>query len=789
MNDALIVRGDGSPRVQSPTLLVGLGAFGRDVLARLSRDGEAVGGLALLQVGSDRSDEDVAAEAVTKIGAMLDLVRFVANTAHTDRRGPHCDLYLIADLGEDGSVDRVQPLCTALALAIRERFRPILGTGAGALVLCPILAVPRAADRGRVSAALAALGRAAEDARGRLDGRIHIIEDQSGKYVLSGEELARTFGAFLSLVLFSRLRDQALGVRGVIERPAGKEARGGPFGSFACATLELDDARVVELCSLNLSREVLARFRSGEERSIADIAARADALVIERGELDVALWRESATGSLAEHLEPPSIEVPEIDRSDSPERIVEVLFGPIWRASVARRVEVFRDEVEHFKMDRLAAGIEHNGKAVLESALGNLASRVSEEVAAGPRGHAHALEMLRDAHTRAKGRLAEVSREIESPSLTPFPDPPLDVKLTALEEAAAAYPRTYRMRVFGAIGGLVGACLTAGVILGAYRGFVSPSPSYFDAAAPMTGTIGRALTTWPMPYVLGGITMGSSTYYRLYKHQKRHFNWIMEARGDLDQALQNYLHRDVVSYFQRRLHYTRLLWVARIYARLTLAIEEAMARLEAVRVALAKADEQLEARAQALEDALQESAKGGGVLFRGLLTPPQAREVFDELRPREAAPIATRWLAESLKDEAWTAAPFARAEPLRAFCEIAFRDVRTLRPFAQVPGAPETALTRSASSALREFLRQLALKLEPSLDVKETFALGSPTPTRVLVVPPEAKDLVESMLVEDDLAAGWEVRALSSDSQRIHMLVERGDLPLEALALARKETP
>ena len=778
------------PGVMNPTLLIGVGAFGREVVRRTARGGERIASLEHLEVESARPAAEIVAEAKVRARALLDLGHFVASTAPTDRRGPRCDVLVVADLGEPGVAEAIAPLCAALAEGLRAEFHPILRAGAGALVVCPLLSAPRAADRARVGGAAAALARVASDADPgkRLEGRVYVVEDQSGKYLLSREELERAFAAFLHLLLFSRLRDDDLGIRHLVERAPVPGERGGPFATFACATLEFDHATFVRLCAVKLAREVLRAFRTGDDPAIAEIAARAGPLVPERGALEEALWRESETGSLAKHLEPPAIEVPAIEADDSPERIVEQLFGPVWRAGVARRIEAFRDDVERFKMDRLAAGIERNGKATLEATAKALAERVDAEVASGPRGHARALEILRDAHTRAKGLYAEVSSEIESPDLAPFPASPLDAKIAALEEAAFARPRAYRMRVFGVLGAALGACLVAAAIVGGYRALVAPHPSFFDPSEVEPDGLARWIAAWPMPYLLGAALSGSSTYYRLWKHRKRHHNWVLEARDDLDQALRRYLHTDAVGYFQRRLHYTRLLWVQRVYKRLTLAIEEAMARLEAVRASLTAADEALGGDERVLDERLEAGVARAGILFRGLLAPADAHSVYLELKPREAAPVAERWLREAIEEASWHGAPFARPEALLAFCDRELAIAASMCPFRWLPagdGHGPAALERFAADALRDFLRQLALKLSPPLETVETVAPSSRAPSRIAVVPPEAKPLVEATLAEEDLGGGWEVRALSGDLRRVHLVVDRGDLPLEALALAR----
>ena len=50
---------------------------------------------------------------------------------------------------------------------------------------------------------------------------------------------------------------------------------------------------------------------------------------------------------------------------------------------------------------------------------------------------------------------------------------------------------------------------------------------------------------------------------------------------------------DVVDYFRRRLHYTRLLWLARVYRRLSLRLHDLVVQLEGARAALSAADRTL----------------------------------------------------------------------------------------------------------------------------------------------------------------------------------------------------
>lgn len=792
-----------SDHPRNPTLLVGLGAFGRDVLDLAARgpSGAWTRGADKAQKGPRKArreatnlarievavagdaapvpPERVLAEAKEKLRAMLDLEHYVDHTEATDPRGPRCDVLVIADLGEPSVAALVPPIAGALAEGLRAEFHGILRTGEGALCVCPLLCAPRSAERDKVAAAARALAALAdgEGPHRRLDARVYLVEDQSGKYLLSRAELTRSFAAFLHLVLFSGLRDSEAGARALIERTAGEL---GPFATFACATLELDYRSLARLSSVKLAREILRRMREGREPPITEIAAQATSLVPERMRLEHDLWQESSAGTLEKHLEPPSIDVPEIAWDDSPEDIVERKFNALFRARAASRIRGFREDVERFKMDRLAGEIERSGKSTLERVTRELAEAVAREVDAGPRGHARALEILRDARTRANGLLDEVEAEIESPDLDPFPASPLDARLYAVHEAAFFRPRKLRMRIHGAIGIVLSTVLMAGVILGAYRALAAPDPAFFDLTAPPpAGRLGL-IARWPVPFALAAAVSASSVYYRLWKHYKRHHNWVVEARDELDQALKAHLSRDVVSYFYRRLHYTRLLWVQRIYRRLVERLDEAIAMLEGIRAALAQADAELAQEERALEDRIAAEGERGGILFRGLLSPGGAGEVYEEIKPVDIQAAAERFVRESLKAGPWTGAPFADMPALFAFCDRELARLASLCPFK----ADSEALFRCASEATRTFLKRLALKLSPPLATIEAKGTELPRGRHIAVVPAEAEAFVSEVLAEENVRGGWDVRGLSKDPRRLHLLIDRGGISLDALRLA-----
>src|SRR5262249_49448725 len=137
---------------QHPTLLLGLGSFGREV-AKAAFAEEARRGKNLVVLDDDEPAAVVAA-AKQALRSLLDLSHFVAPTDATAARGPRCDALLIGDLGDASTCERAPALATALAAELRRELPNIFLTGEGALCVVPMLAIPRAADASLVAKAL-----------------------------------------------------------------------------------------------------------------------------------------------------------------------------------------------------------------------------------------------------------------------------------------------------------------------------------------------------------------------------------------------------------------------------------------------------------------------------------------------------------------------------------------------------------------------------------------------------------------------------------------------------------
>jgi hypothetical protein len=138
-----------SDPLANPTLVLGLGRFGREVCALIVREaGEAAPpNLVVIRagVGPDVSPESVQAirwipsiaDAAAISGlldnvcdaarGLLDLKLRVETTGAGDARPPRVDVFLLADLSEPAMAPLVPLLVERIGVRLRDTFRPIFG--------------------------------------------------------------------------------------------------------------------------------------------------------------------------------------------------------------------------------------------------------------------------------------------------------------------------------------------------------------------------------------------------------------------------------------------------------------------------------------------------------------------------------------------------------------------------------------------------------------------------------------------------------------------------------------
>ena len=118
-------------------------------------------------------------------------------------------------------------------------------------------------------------------------------------------------------------------------------------------------------------------------------------------------------------------------------------------------------------------------------------------------------------------------------------------------------------------------------------------------------------------------------------------------------------------------------------------------------------------------------------------------------------------------------APYADPVRALAFARREFSHLAELSPYEQ----DDSPLYQAVGRAVKDYFEKLALKLSPPLEVIDVRAGKAPAPSRILLIPPQARSLIQHTLESGNLDKGWDIRSVSGDLRRIHLLVERGELP------------
>jgi hypothetical protein len=220
--------------------------------------------------------------------------------------------------------------------------------------------------------------------------------------------------------------------------------------------------------------------------------------------------------------------------------------------------------------------------------------------------------------------------------------------------------------------------------------------------------------------------------------------------------------------------------VYRIYRRLAQRLGDLVVQLEGSRAAINEAERRLTAQHHDLLERRGFVDTKSGILYRSVLREDTLDEFYRFVKPPDVSTVAERFLAEVVEGVDPLEAPFADPDLLLAFCEKELEHILAMSPYED----ETNPLFAAVEDSVRSYLRQLALKLSPPLEVISIAAGDAPTAARVLVIPPDAVPMVEHIVKSDNLDRGWQVRPMSEDGSRIHLLIERGELVIEAVAAA-----
>lgn len=778
-----------SEPLANPTLVLGLGAFGREVCALLVRDtadvppanlvvvqvalGAASGLPRTLEAGDEESLGRLLGEIHDAARSLLDLRQRVETTAAGDARPPRLDILMLADLSEAGAAPLLPLLCERIGVELREAFRPIFAGTGGRLTVCPVLSLPRAV-RGRAGVreavdALDALARA-KDERKRPLAPVYLVEDQCARYVLSPGEVVRTVAAWLHLVLYSGLRHHEDALKSLVEQDGESVA---PFATFACATLEFDTRPLERYCASRIALEV-AEAMLEEQDAVSDAESAAKRLSPE-AVLAQALSRGTYDKPIAEELklDRAALSLRDPEWRESPEE-VEALLAPFVERALGS-ADKQRADIEGFRMEAAARLVDAGGLDVLTRAEKAVEDEVARCLKESPAGAERARLRLEALVSRLE-RLDETSkRAVNKPDLPKLPEPKrlLDAERAA-KQALERRPRLWRMAGWGgAAAGLLAVSL-AGVTRFVWRASASERIPFYSTDVAPEGWAAYVVG-WPYLAVWSGLVALAWVATTLARHYRAEHLGLLSRFEELRRAAREH-YGDLERYFAKRVAYSQDLWGARVAAHLRARVEGEKALLEASRASLQKGRDRLaeDLRVQAGEG----PSAASGILFRGLLSGADMAAIYEaKAKPQSAAALAQRFVDEaSAGPDRWRGGDWADRLTLLSFASRLCPDLTRLRPFAEGPGSWAGGARGRAS----EFLKQLASKLTVPLE------LGVDTEGRatsyVAYVPRDSRAEVEAVLKGEDLTRRWTVRE-AADERRMHLFIATRDVARRSLKL------
>lgn len=707
-------------RVASPTIVLGLGTFGCEVVERLRPLSDAR--TILLEADAARPAAEHVARAVESAESLLGLSGLIESRAPGDDRRPALDLFVVADLGEPEVAEGVPELVRELGQRLEKRFSHIFGGhDQPNLTLSPVLALTGSRSGQSTAGAARALGRIeAEAFAGGPAGaevpppvpRVFVVEQQTSRYELSQAELTSTVVSFLSLLLRSSLRQEEP-IRGFLRGPPEQLRDRRVFASFGCATLELCLQRY---CVAQGAADLVERMREVPSTGAAAGAARAHRLVPAAADLESSIQKHDSGGDLIELLraQAPHVDYPGIDWHHTPEQIRDLSYGWGWYEALESNVDSLVRRLDDSEMDELSRVADERGQALSRRLLDDARSAVRELERSGPHGWAAALRLAEQLHARAERETRSLEKQLRGERLPPFPKPDsVEAAFRALREESTLRPRPVRLWVFGALGALVAAGLLSFLpkwvlvaLLWRRVPLATLEPSASSVA--VTGPVAYLVELpWVFAWLL--IAIGAGLGLWLSRYRKQRHQALLAARDALEAAVTRFLTDavapSILGYYEARLRFVMRAWALRGLSRLKDAASREIDRLTGISAALARLSRELGAEARRME-AERSGGEGGDLLYRTRVSPELLTSTYRAVRP--AADLAQRLFERSLADTG------AGEGEVPAYL-LPENLVAVVEPHVQPPGS---VLEEHAGPSVVEFVRELSGKLGVPLEIR-----------------------------------------------------------------------
>lgn len=797
--------------------MVAYGDFGLHVAERLrsrvrTRSDERRPDLAIFELDSEPTDTELEERQLERVEAsLIEQVRHqlalsaLVERAPDESSPPWLDVFIVADLAEplvrgslDGIIERIHA-------ATRDRFSNLFGDDGARLVIIPLLALGESLERShRETNDVPPLPTTADLAttlarRATPRVRPFLLEAQTSRYILSGEELVSTTVAMVELLVLAGLRESeqlAEFLRGAAPTVP-SSAEPAPFGTFGVASVHVDAELVRAYCQNRASLAIVEAMRAGADLGLEEREELARTLRLEwdevRNRLGLAAQSDAAFEQVEKIVleEAPRFPCPEIDVDDSPEEVRERKFGDDWYRSVGGAIDKLIERLERRRMQELASKIDAGGLSIARQRRQRIRDTVDSWVWRRPRGWAAARNVLALLRDEAANTELETKRRIASISLPVMPTPEqLHRPVIALRDETERRPRPFRLWMAGVL--LSALSIFFGYKLLSLLEFpleALDSPSWLvDAVTPPYGALLAAVIAIPI------------IAFSLYRMRKKRHEELVEVRDELERSIEKLVtgrSGSVLAYYLARLELARELWVLRLAGIDRRFFEEELQRLDEVQRAL-----------DTLWDQYRASQRRLGVRY---LDDASSVEDLSQIRPRgdlilrEAADgelLDTTYQVVARDEEDLPTLFFEQLREGRPQwrLELPMAERQRIEEFLaetlELPGPGELlgsggVANETAQKAIAKVFQDLLTRLTPSLGLTEASIDASTS--WVIWAPKPVDELVDNSLQQlretldfGAFGSNWLRLTSPRDDGRVYLAVLVTQLPTSAIgALSR----
>ncbi len=706
--------------VSYPTVLLGLGRFGHEVIGRALQSLEASSPL----LGVLRCEPSGVAAGLQPL--LEDLLR--AGRGSGERRDQRLDVIAFAAALQGGDED----LLTACEQAAR-----LLAEGYGAMfppdrppeqrtaTLHLVVQVP-ALSNPRASVALARLSALESWARGRpvfpVLARIWLVSQQTAAGTLTSEEMVSTCASFALGMVASGLRTEDE-VSRRMAHPARDE---GLVGFVSLASVELPESRLRTYAAARAAYDGLGVLVERVQQPVTDPTLAMGSVSALQHDRWLAPFVEGQAAQLSRRLAaelsrspvdlPARIHVGPFDSAEEIRANHSGLFKPASVEAAPTTVDQARTDETFRALDRaeaeVAASVEQGIQAVFDASLGPTSGL--SQLPAVEQGLKRVIAQLHDEQVQEAAALQRLD-----PSQPP--GPPVDPHREELEHALLELPSKGLAMV-------AAAALALAALLGVSFGTLS----LMTPAAPTAGSgpsrVQLSVTATPvrtgfdwreaLPWILGSLAALGAGYGWLYfvgNHTRKEVRRVLKLRRD---ALESLVSRGGGGRRARQADLQLVVRRKRARRGAILALENAVARLQAVRHALLEARDRKRQELSALGVTPASEARlddlgpllGAGGLLHGSLVPSEVISRWVASR-REVS--EDRVWADRLLEGAWPSGGLLEDVPCGDPERIAELSRRQVRPMAERSVLDDQEGGQQAADVLRDFGSRMGAVLAP----------------------------------------------------------------------------